>query len=66
MTTQRPGIRHVNAAKELLNIDFETGPASLDVEAAKAYALLGIAEALGDIALSLREAADELDGGSQS
>lgn len=56
MSPQRPGIRHTNQARKLLNIDFDAREVAteFDLQAATAFALLGIAEALGDIALNLR------------
>ena len=55
MTAQRPGVRHINSGKRLLDrLDFDTTDYSVDIAAAQAYALLGIGEALGEIALTLR------------
>lgn len=56
MTQQRPGVRRVNEGRQLLdNLVFDETPFVEDIEAAKAYALLGIGEALGEIALTLRQ-----------
>lgn len=57
MTPHRPGVRHTNASRQILDrLDFTNTEYELDIAGAQAYALLGIAEALGDIALSLRAA----------
>lgn len=53
MSRQRPGNRHTNAAHRLLNIDHSDTPIPVDIEAAKARALIGLAEAVGELALVL-------------
>lgn len=56
MSPPRPGVRHTNQSKRLLDgLSFDdTSSFHDDLAGAQAYALLGIAEALGDIALTLR------------
>lgn len=55
MTAQRPGVRHTNNAKVLLNrLDLSETSYDTDIAAAQAYALTGLAEALGELVLAIR------------
>lgn len=67
MSPQRPGVRHTNAGKRIMaRLDFDNTSYTVDIAAAQTFALLGIAEALGDIALSLRGDRAEPDRGASS
>lgn len=59
MSPQRPGVRQTKLARELLDrLVFDDASAfTEDIAGAQAYALLGLAEAIGEIALSLRQIA---------